>query len=142
MNLTINKILSKEVKWDDFISEMRWLSFDPSFVKEMVSYLTEDQCIQIAKKTKDGVIANIRFIYGHSTIENTVDFIETWCKSANMSYRLTKNDQYKFIITHDIGKNWSILASEVTKEFIKELGFFFTNSIVEPKNYSFVISEK
>lgn len=137
LNLTINKILANELEWDDYVSEMRWLQFDPTVIKEIFSHLNEDQIGEIAKHSKHTIISAIKFIYEQPTIENIIDFIESWHKASNISYRLTKNDRYKFTVTHDMGRNWSLFAVLLTGEFFSELGFMYTTISVESKSYSF-----
>jgi hypothetical protein len=122
---------------------MRWLQFDPNTIKEIFSHLNEEQIREIAKRIKYDVISAIKFIYEHPTLENTIDFIESWLKSANMSFRHTNNENsHKFVVTHDLGKNWSLFAISVTGEFLSELGFNQTKTIIENKTYSFEISSK
>ena len=142
LNFTINKILAKELQWDEYTSDMRWLAFDPAVVREIFSHLNEEQIRQIAKQVKGTIISSIKFIYEYPTIENTIDFIESWCKASNLSYRLTKNDHYKLIVNHDMGKNWSLFAILLTGEFCSDLGFTCTNTMVESKSYSFETKTK
>ena len=143
LNLTINKILTKDVEWDEHITEMRWVYFDPATIREIFSHLNESQIKDIAKQTKHVVISAIKFIYEHPTLENTVDFIESWFKGSNTSFRHIKNkNSHKFIVNHDMGKNWSIFAIMTTNEFLSELGFIQTNTSVENKSYKFEISSQ
>lgn len=143
LNLTINKILVKEVDWDGYLSEMRWMQFDPNTIKEIFSHLNEDQIREIAKRIRYDVISAIKFIYENPTLENTVEFIESWLKSANISFRHTSDENsHKFIVTHDIGKNWSLFAISVTDEFLSELNFRQTNTVIENKTYRFEVSSK
>ena len=142
LNLTINKILSKEVKWEGYTSELRWMAFDPSVVREIFSNLTVDQIRKISKQTRDVIISNITFIYEHPTLDNTMDFIVSWMNASNMSHRLVKNDHYKLVVTHDLGKNWSIFANSLIKEWFEELGFRIEKQTEEVKGYSFEVYEK
>jgi hypothetical protein len=143
LNLTLNKILEKETKWDEYLSEMGWLQFDPSTVRIIFSLLNESQIKEIAKKNKHDIISSIKFIYENPSYENTVDFIESWYKAANMPFRHIKNENsHKFIVNHDLGKNWSIFAIAVTNEFLSELGFIQTNTSIESKAYTFEILQK
>jgi hypothetical protein len=143
LNLTINKILVKDVEWDDHITEMRWVFFDPATVREIFSNLNESQIKDIARHTKQVVISAIKFIYEHPTLENTVDFIESWFKGSNMTFRHVKSENsHKFIVNHDMGKNWSMFAIATTNEFLSELGFMQTNTSIESKSYRFEISKQ
>lgn len=143
LNLTINKILVKEVEWDEYLTEMRWLQFDPNSIRVIFSHLNEEQIKEIAKQIKDDVVSAIKFIYENPTLENTIDFIKSWLKSANMSFRYTSDDNiHKFVVNHELGKNWSLFAISVTDEFLTELGFKQTTTVVESKTYRFDVSIK
>jgi hypothetical protein len=143
LNLTINKILAKEVEWDDYLAEMRWLQFDPNTIRVIFSHLNEEQIKEIAKQIKHDVISAVKFIYEHPTLENTIDFIKSWLKSANMSFRHTSDENiHKFVVNHELGKNWSLFAISVTDEFLTELGFKQTTTAIESKTYRFDVSIK
>jgi len=143
LSLTINKILEKEVEWDEYLTEMRWLQFDPNTIRLIFSYLNEEQVKEIAIQIKHDVISSIKFIYENPTLENSIDFIKSWLKSANMSFRHTNNENtHTFVVNHDLGKKWSLFAISVTNEFLTELGFKQTNTTIENKTYRFNVSSK
>lgn len=143
LNLTINKILAKEIEWDEYLAEMRWLQFDPNTIRVIFSHLNEDQIRDTSKQIRHDVVSAIKFIYEHPTLENTVDFIKSWLKSANMSFRYTSDENiHKFVVTHELGKNWSLFATLVTDEFLSELDFKQTNTTIENKTYRFDVSIK
>ena len=140
LNLLINKILSKNVKWDSHLARMGWLHVQPSSTREIFSRLDEKKISEIAETVKNDVINGIKFIYGEATLQNTIDFIETWLESTNSSFRYIESDAYhKFIVNHEMGRNWSDFAIKVTKEFTKQLGFEMINPITETTHYSYEI---
>lgn len=143
LNLLINRILSKNVKWDSHLAKMGWLHVQPSSTKEIFSRLDEKKISEIAESIKNDVINGIKFIYGEATLQNTVDFIETWLESTNSTFRYIENENsHKFIVNHEMGKNWSDFAIKVTKEFTKQLGFEVINSSSETNVYSYEILKK
>ena len=83
MNLLINQILTKNVEWDEHITQMGWLQFQPSTVKEIFERLDEQKISDIATSIKNDIINAIKFIYGGTSLENTIDFIEMWLRSTN-----------------------------------------------------------
>ena len=142
LNSTINKLLFKEFNWDEYTSDLGWMQFDPSVIREIFSHLNEEQITKIAEQSKKVIISNIRFIYEYPTLDNSIEFITSWLKSSKMSYRLVKNGHYKLTVSHDLGKNWSIFANLLTKKWFEELGFRFGTHMEEVKNYSLEVFEK
>ena len=140
LNLLINQILSKNIQWDEHITKMGWLQFEPSTIKEIFNHLNENEINEIAASIKKDVINAIKFIYGDTTLENIVDFIEMWLKSTNTPFRHSEDEKtHKFLIKHNIGKNWSTFAIKVSEEFINEMGFKVESTSVETDSYSFAI---
>lgn len=140
LNLTINQILKKNVEWDDHVSQMGWLQFDPSTVKEIFMRLDEQKISEIATSVKKDIINAIKFIYVNATLENTNEFIQTWLRNTKTPFRHLENDQsHKYIVSHSIGKNWSLFAVMVTEEFVGGLGFKVGNTFADTDSYSFEI---
>ena len=142
LNLLINQILSKNIQWDKHITNMGWLQLHPSVVKEVFAFLNETQILELAESIKKDIINGIRFIYQDTSLQHTVEFIETWLISTNTQFRYTKEkESHKFLVNHKLGENWSIFASKITEKFVLKLGYKFTDSNTTPDSYSFTISQ-
>ena len=140
LNLLINQILSKNIQWDDHISKMGWLQFEPSTVKEIFKHLSQNDINEISNSIKKDVINAIKFIYGDANLKNVINFIQMWLRSTNTPFRhLEDIESHKFIIKHNIGKNWSLFAIKISKDFVQELGFKIENMTAEVDSYSFSI---
>jgi len=140
LNLLINQILTKNVQWDEHITKMGWLQFDPSTVKEIFNYLSEEEIIELAKTIKGDVINGIKFIYGDSSLQHTVEFMDSWLSATNIPFRHTEtSESHTFLVNHTLGKNWSTFANKVSEEFIKELGFTIADLHSDKDSYKFTI---
>lgn len=140
LNLLINQILIKNVQWDEHLTKLGWLQFDPSAVKEIFKHLDMKEINEISTSIKNDVVNAIKFIYGDSNLKNAVDFIEMWLRSTNTPFRHTEDEKsHQFLIRHNIGKNWSVFASKVIEEFIQEIGFKTENVSAEDDSYAFAI---
>lgn len=140
LNLLINQILIKNVQWDEHLTKMGWLQFEPSVVKEIFKRLDMKEINEIAVSIKSDIVNAIKFIYGESTLKNTVDFIEMWLRSTNTPFRHIEDKKaHKFLIKHNLGKKWSSFASKVIEEIIQEIGFKVENISAENDTYSFSI---
>lgn len=142
LNLLINQILTKNVHWDEHLTKLGWLQFDPVTVKEIFQYLEEDEIINISKSIKNDIINGIKFIFGDSSFEHTTEFIDSWLTVTNTSFRHIENKgTHKFLVTHDLGEKWSFFATRVTEEFIKKLNFQISDINLEQNSYSFILSK-
>ena len=138
----LNQLLTKDVHWDENISKMGWLQFDPSTVREMFKQFNESQIKEVAQSIKGDVIKGIKFIYGDATLQHTIDFIDSWLTVTNMQFKHSENpESHKFLVNHQLGKNWSTFAIEVSENFLKDLGFKMGDIHTDKDSYSFSISK-
>ena len=140
LNLQINQILNKTVEWNEHVTKMGWLQFNPSTVREIFKLLGPNDIDSLVKSTKMDVVNAIKFIYGDTSLEHMVDFMDSWLSSTNTPFRHTENsDSHKFMVNHNLGDNWSIFATKITREFVSELGFTVSDLHSEDDHYSFTI---
>ncbi len=124
LNLLINQILTKNLNWDEYMTTMGWLQFNPSTVKEIFKSLDEKKITEIIKSITFEIIDAIKFIYGDVNLNSVIDFLDTWHRSANIPFRRIENgSSHQYIINHKLGKNWSIFESKTIERFFGELGF-------------------
>lgn len=142
LNTLINQILTKKMHWDEQLTKLGWLPFDPFTVRAIIDYLTEEELTEVSKLSQKKVIKGIKFIYGDTTIESVADFIDTWLSDANMIFRHTEDSEsHRFLVHHELGKNWSIFANKVVVGYIKDLGYQITDMSEKEDSYSFTISK-
>ena len=142
LNLLINQILTKKMHWDEQLTKLGWLPMDPFTVKEIIHYLTDEAIIEISKNSSEKVIKGILFIYGDTSLSHVVEFIDSWLDTANMTFRHTEDSQsHKFLVHHDLGRNWSLLSSKVIDGFITKSGYKISDPIEKDDSYSFTISK-
>ena len=141
MNLLVNQILTKNIQWDDHVTKMGWLQFDPGTVREIFKYLEEDEFSKITNSVKKDIVNGIKFIYGDSSFEHTLEFINSWLTITNIPFRYTiDSESHKFFVNHDLGKNWSLFAIKVSEGFVKELGFTIKDFQSDSNSYGFTIT--
>lgn len=140
LNLLINQILTKNTQWDEHLAKMGWLQFDPSTVQKIFTYLDEKQISELAESIKRDIVNGIKFIYGDSSLQHTIEFMQTWLNSTNIPFRYSEDSKsHKFFVTHILGKNWSTFAIKVSEEFISELGYKITDMHANTDSYSYSI---
>lgn len=142
LNLLINQILEKSVNWDTHLSKMGWVTFQPSTVREIMSYLTKKEMESIASKISSDVLSSINFLYGDTKLENLIKFIESWLQSANSPYRYSETKtSHEFIVDHSMGKNWSEFAIIVLKDFVGKVGHRIRDTEIKENQYSYKIEK-
>jgi len=142
LNLLVNQILNKNMQWDEHITKMGYLQFNPSTVREIFNVLNEDKISELAKLTRSDMINGVKFIFGDASIEHVIEFIDMWLRSTNTPFRHTEDSKYhKFMVNHTIGKNWSIFAIKITEECFTELGYKIMEKQISNDFYSFTISK-
>ena len=140
MNLLINRILSKNLSWDEHMTTMGWLQFDPLTVREIFKSLDEKKMSQITKAITFEIIDAVKFIYGDVSLNSVIDFIDTWHHSANISFRrIEKGDSHQYMVNHKLGKNWSIFESKTIEQFLGKMGFKVTISQIRTNSCSYNI---
>jgi|GEM_PF-4932495 len=123
LNNLINQILFQRMHWDDQLNQMGWLQFEPSTVKHLIKFLAEDEMDEIVDNSKKGVAKTIEFLYGDTSVDHVAEFIDSWLTVTNMPFKHTEDEKsHKFLVTHDLGKNWSIFANKAVIGFTTELG--------------------
>lgn len=140
LNLLINQILAKNLNWDEYLRTMGWLQFNPLTVKEIFKSLDEKKMTKITKAITFEIIDAIKFIYGDVSLNSVIDFIDTWHHSANIPFRrIEHGDSHQYMITHKLGKNWSMFESKTIERFLCEIGFKVTISQIRADSCSFSI---
>ncbi len=140
LNLFINQILTQKFHWDEHVSKMGWLQFDPCVVRDIFDFLDDEEISKLAKSTKPETIRVIKFIYGDASLSNIIDFIKSWLNNAHISYRYTEDpNSHKFLVNHTLGVNWSKFCIKVSEEFLQELGYPIHDLNAEKNSYGFTI---
>lgn len=119
---------------------MGWLQFNPLTVREIFKSLDEKKMTKISKAITFEIIDAIKFIYGDVSLNSVIDFIDAWHHSANIPFRrIEHGDSHQYMITHKLGKNWSIFQSKTIERFLSEMGFKVTISQIRNDSCSFSI---
>lgn len=142
LNNLINQILNQRMHWDEQLNKMGWLQFEPSTVKLLMTKISEKEMDEIVESSKKGVVKAIEFVYGNTSVEHVVSFIDSWLTATNLPFRHTEDtESHKFLVTHDLGKNWSIFANKAVIAFTEELGYKILGFENKDDSYSTIIKK-
>ena len=142
LNNLINQILFQRMHWDEQLNKMGWLQFEPSTVKQLIKFLSEVEMDEIVSKSKKGVARAIEFLYGDTTVDHVAEFIDSWLTVTNMPFKHTEDiDSHKFLVTHELGRNWSVFANKAVIGFTTELGHKILGFENKEDSYSITIQK-
>ena len=123
LNNLVNQILYQRMHWDAQLNKMGWLQFEPTVVKEIMKKLTEDSIEEIAEGSKKGIAKAVQFVYGDTSVEHFVEFVDSWLTATNLPFRHTEDlESHRFLVTHELGKKWSIFANKCVVGTAEDLG--------------------
>ena len=143
LNQIIREMLEKQFAWDSKISEMGYLPMDPNAIILLFEHLTINEIKQISKKISNYAIDGINHIFGEATFENTINFIVHWLKDSNMTFKhVEKNDTHRLIVTHKLGKKWSVFMINVVIHILNKLGFVSSYYKIGKDQYIHEMKEK
>lgn len=142
LNNLINQILYRRMNWDSQLNKMGWMQFEPSTVKQIMTHLTEENMEEIAASSIKGVSKAIEFLYGDTTVDHVAEFVDSWLTATNMPFRHTEDIEcHRFLVTHELGKNWSVFANKVVVGLAEELGHTVIKFENKEESYSTVIKK-
>ena len=142
LNNLVNQILIQRMHWDEQLNKMGWLQFEPSTVKLLIQKISEKDMDEIILSSKKGVMKAIEFIYGDTKVEHVVSFIDSWLTATNLPFRHTEDkESHKFLVTHNLGLNWSIFANKTVIAFTEELGHKIISFENKEDSYTTVIGK-
>jgi len=143
LNTLIGQILSKHVDWDQFVDDVGFSFMSKVDLKTFLDSIPEKQIEKIAQtQGKDTLKNTIDFVQGEFNFENFIKTLDLWIGASNVPFRhITTADGEKFIIQHDMGKNWSLYLTTLVEAISSDLNYGISKNIVNGRNVSFKIKK-
>ena len=111
------------MNWDSQLNKMGWMQFEPSTVKQIMKHLSLENMEEIAESSIKGVAKAIEFLYGDTSVEHVAEFVDSWLTASDMPFRHTEDSEsHRFLVTHELGKNWSIFCNMIVVGVTEQLG--------------------
>ena len=144
LNSLINQIFSQFVKWDSRAPKAGLVPLPKVLLVKIMDKLTNDQIIQIAKYMVDKEIKDIILVLRREhNIITFLDVVESWAKTSDFPFEHEeKNDMHKYVISHDMGKKWSLYFGEVFKRMFEQLEITKAEFDITDKTLLFTIYEQ
>jgi hypothetical protein len=124
VNTLGSHIIRRHIDWHSNAAKAGFVTVRKGLLSNLISRLSEKEISSIAEyiaknETKDFVL----LLRNEYNIEAALDVIETWIKISGYPYRHEANySRHKYVIQHDMGKNWSIYLAELYRFLFEEFG--------------------
>jgi len=143
LNTLIGQILSKHVDWDRFTEDVGFTFMSKVDLKTIFDSITEKQIEKIAQtQGKDSMKNTIDFIQGEFNFENFIRILDLWIGASNVPFRhISTVDSEKFIVKHDLGKNWSLYLITLVETISWDLNYRISKKNINRQNISFEIKK-
>lgn len=143
LNTLIGQILSKHVDWDRFAENIGFTFTSKVAIKAFLELLSEEQIEKIThNQCKDAMKSSIDFIQGEFNFESFIKTLDQWIGSSNIPFRhITTKDSEKFVIQHDMGKNWSLYIVSLAEATSWDLNYGIGKKIIGEQSVSFEIKK-
>lgn len=115
LNVLANKIFSRYVEWDMFVSKVGMIPIAKPIVNALFQKLSEQETIDLAKQIGQDIVSDIAiFMKGSMDVDSFVSWFVTRMKISDFEMNHTvKNSTNNYIIKHDLGINWSLYHKTV-----------------------------
>ena len=124
VNTLITQVLKKHTQWGRFERELDVLHISKQSAKELFSSMSADDLKTLADSScKNMFMDMVLFIKGQFNKENMLEVISIFLSVNNTSFRHIKSSTAeKFIIKHQLGKNYSLYLSTTISLLFSEIG--------------------
>ncbi len=123
LNTLVNQIFRRFVEWELYERKLGMISLPKSLVKELCSYLSEEEVIRIGEKMGKNMLADIiLFMKGKIDQDAFLSWLDVRLKHASLEVNHSYDDnKHIIIIKHDLGSKWSLYHKVVFELMFQEI---------------------
>ncbi|MEM2856015.1 MAG: hypothetical protein QW416_02820 [Candidatus Nitrosocaldaceae archaeon] len=137
-NVLIHKILKKYVEWERFADKVRFLPVPRGSYKSMISLISEKDLMNLALENSE--IKSLTVLRrGEYNIDTLLDTLTQWLIYSGLHIRYIESPEQKLIISHDLGKNWSMYFEALVSNLIKDFDTRITSTLHNENSLSIVL---
>jgi hypothetical protein len=141
LNSKIHQILRFYYTWQKPVKGVPLIPVNKTFHKRTLEKISEKEISEIASGTIPQVLKNIIAFRGRSfNFESLLEQIEEYFKVCQFNFVHSVEDgEHKYVIIHDMGKNFSAYLKSSMSPSFNELGHKLTDVDMADSTYSFKI---
>ena len=123
LNSLVSQIFSMHVEWYAGAQKAGFVPLPKVLVTKIMEKLSQDEIKSISEYIAKNEIKNMVLMLGREeNVESIIEGFEFWLKTTNFVYKYDSYDEVrKFVIIHDMGKNWSFYLGYVMKLIFEQL---------------------
>ena len=124
LNSLTNQIFNQFVKWDSSASKAGMIPLPKVLLVKIMDKLSKEDIIKLAEYMVTNEIKDIILVLRtEHSINSFLDVVEAWAKTSGFPYihEDLGGSTHKYVITHDMGKNWSLYFGIIFTRILEEL---------------------
>jgi len=125
-NTLVNQALRRFLEWDIYQPVIGFVSINKLVFVEIFKKLTQKEIIEMAANVAKNEIRDMAlFMKGKMTVESFMSWYEMRMTNSSVQVsHVIENNTQKYIMRHDLGKNWSLyhktIVELIFEEFLKK----------------------
>jgi hypothetical protein len=123
LNAHINKILKRYVEWDTYEPKIDMIPMAKAVIKSLFNLMSEDEISYLVAKFGKNILQDISFFMkmGLDTDSFLIWFENRMKRSFVEFNSAQENDQFKCVLKHDMGLNWSIYHKKILEQIFNNV---------------------
>ena len=123
LNQLLNQMIGNHVNFRAVAKSAGFMTIPKPVLKRIMGKFSEEEAKEIgrehAEKDAESILSMLR---NEFNVDDFLDTIEYWVKDSDFSIRHdVENDIHKYVIQHDLEKNWSLYMSEFISQTIEKM---------------------
>jgi hypothetical protein len=118
LNNYVAKIFSNHIQWERYERKVGLLPMTEAFLREVLSQLTDEQIVNLARRLEKEKFTNIlAFMKNSHDVDDFVEVIRAWLTVSWMQQNIeVRDEKYHFKIQHSLGAKWSLYVKTLLSE--------------------------
>lgn len=123
LNQLLNRIINNHVNFSSVAKSAGFMSLPKPVLVDIMGKLSEEEAKKIGEDHfKNDVESILSMLRNDYNVDDFLDVIEYWVKDSGFSLRHdVENDIHKYVIQHNMGKNWSWYMVEFISKTIEKM---------------------
>ena len=123
LNQLLNQVIGNHVNFRSVTKSAGFMTIPKPVLKRIIGKFSEDEAREIgrehAEKDAESILCMLR---NEFNVDDFLDTVEYWVKDSDFPIRHdVKNDIHKYVIQHELGKNWSIYMAAFIIQTIEKM---------------------
>lgn len=123
LNTLVNQILNSYAEWERFEERVGMISLAKPVVVKLFSKMNEEETIDLANSVGKDATRDIAIFMGNEIdFELFLRWFEIRMKKSSVELTHTvRGNLHRYVIKHDLGRNWSLYHKMVLESIFREL---------------------